>query len=237
MNTTATLRCLALVTMLAACKEEAPAVPAPVAPPDAGTVAAGVAAMPDPSPLDVPVVYRCEGGYTFSARYDENEVVLLLEQGPRVLNQVLATSGARYEGENAVLASSGSTASLELDGQHYDQCQEQQNTVERPTEPTFVARGNEPGWMLEIVPGDRMTLLADYGEKKIETPAPPALENEGAIAYHARTGAHELSVRIEPTPCTDDMSGQLYATTVRVRLDGEELRGCGGTAAPDNPAP
>lgn len=37
----------------------------------------------------------------------------------------------------------------------------------------FRAIGQEPGWMLEIDAGKSMYLLADYGEKKVTTPAPP----------------------------------------------------------------
>lgn len=239
MNTSARVFGLLCALALTACNRDAAApaeAPMPAAPSEAGSVDAGLQALLLPSPVDEPVRYRC-ADFEFSARYDENEVVLLLAAGPRVLTQVIAASGAKYEGEDAMLWSKGSTAELELDGEHHADCREQQIEVPRPQTPGFVARGNEPGWSLEIVPGDRMTLLADYGDKKIETPAPPALEDNGAIVYHARTGKHELSVRIEPTPCTDDMSGQLFATTVVVRLDGRELRGCGGKADAAGAAP
>ncbi|MGH7313777.1 MAG: hypothetical protein ACREJV_11430 [Candidatus Rokuibacteriota bacterium] len=45
--------------------------------------------------------------------------------------------------------------------------------------------------------------------------------------YAAVTEAHRLTVRIRPTPCVDTMSGDRYASTVEVELDGRAYRGCG----------
>ena len=227
---------LLLILIVAGCRESGPLAATTPASTPATAIAERVAADPlsSPSPVEIPIDYRCADAFAFQARYDENEVVLLLDAGPRVLQQVISASGARYEGENAMLWSKGSVASLQLDGQSHEQCREQQPDAQQPSLPTFTAQGNEPGWRLQIRPGDRMDLLTDYGGKKVETPAPPALQDGAATVYHARNAAHELSVRIEPTPCQDDMSGARYSATVTVRLDGQDLRGCGGTmtAAP-----
>lgn len=223
---------LSLLVLLAACRETATSTAV-----DKGPAAAAVAEpeLASPSPVDEPVEYRCSDGFAFRARYDENEVVLLVgEQAPRVLDQVIAASGAKYEGEQAMLWSKGSEATLEFDGAAHAACREQERKYARTPADTFVAQGNEPGWRLEIRPGDRMELLADYGKTKVQTAAPPALADGDATVYHARSAKHELSVRIEPTACADDMSDARYTATVTVRLDGKALRGCGGkmTAAP-----
>ncbi len=226
-----------LLLLLAGCRDTGTA-PPPVAA-EAGPAASAEAAataplLPSPSPVEIPMGYRCADAFAFQVRYDENEAVLLLEGGARVLQQVVTASGARYEGEDAMLWNKGSEASLQLDGQSHEHCREQQQDTQPPRLPAFTAQGNEPGWRLQIRPGDRMELLADYGETTVETPAPPALPDGTATVYHARNAAHELSVRIEPTPCQDDMSGARYSATVTVRLDGRALHGCGGTmtAAP-----
>lgn len=97
----------------------------------------------------------------------------------------------------------------------------------------FRALGQEPGWYLEIDDGVRIHLVADYGEREAETPAPaPRVDSAGALlTYDARTEAHALSVVIhrepEERPCRDGMSGFAFAATVSVRLDTMTYRGCG----------
>jgi membrane-bound inhibitor of C-type lysozyme len=221
---------LVLILSLAACRDGAAPPVASQVPAAATEPVAAEADIVSPSPVDEPVTYRCGDGFTFRARYDENEVVLLLgDNDARVLEQVIAASGAKYEGEQAMLWSKGSEATLELDGQAHTACREQEIKYPRPAADAFIAQGNEPGWRLEIHPGDRMELLADYGKTKVQMAAPPALPDGDATVYHARNAKHELSVRIEPTACEDDMSGARYTATVTVRLDGKALRGCGGT--------
>ncbi len=227
------LWCLLTVAAYTGCKPSKPVEPIvlPQAPAQAGTRDSGLAALPQPAiVIDHPVNYQCTD-FEFEARYDENEVVLLIGNDARVLKHVAAETGARYEGEGAVLVVSESEALLELDGQTYAHCREQALAAAPPAAPPFSARGRAPDWSLEIVPGDRMVLRTNQDKTRVETLAPPALEDEGAIVYHARTAAHELSVRIEPTPCTDAQSGELYAATAVVRWNGQDLRGCGGTLA------
>ena len=97
-------------------------------------------------------------------------------------------------------------------------------------ESDFRAVGQEPGWLLEIRNGREIRLISDYGADTAVTPLPPAETDSatGARSYHAVTGARDLRVVIQPTPCTDAMSGQPYETTVTVTLDGRSYSGCGG---------
>ncbi len=90
------------------------------------------------------------------------------------------------------------------------------------------AVGQEPGWLLEIIPGKQMLLATDYGQKTVHTPVPsPKADTDGWIRYHAVTEAHDLEVRVREQPCADSMSGERFPLTVRVTLDGGELPGCG----------
>jgi putative lipoprotein len=81
--------------------------------------------------------------------------------------------------------------------------------------------------MLEIDSGKTMYLLADYGEKKVTTPAPAPRDSADALVYEAKTESHRLTVVIRPTACQDSMSGEEMTHTVTVTLDGTEYRGCG----------
>jgi hypothetical protein len=94
----------------------------------------------------------------------------------------------------------------------------------------FRAVGQEPGWLLEIRHPQEMRLITDYGADTAVAPAPPAVTDSasGARTYHAAAGPRDLQVLIQPTACTDAMSGESYETTVTVTLDGRAYHGCGG---------
>ncbi len=91
----------------------------------------------------------------------------------------------------------------------------------------YHARGNEPGWMLEIGT-DRMTLVTDYGERTITTPLPSVQATADGRKYQARTEANELTVAISDQACVDSMSGKGYSDFVAIELNGQRLNGCGG---------
>jgi hypothetical protein len=94
----------------------------------------------------------------------------------------------------------------------------------------FRAVGQEPGWLLEIRHAREMRLITDYGADTAVAPVPPAAIDSatGARTYHAAAGARDLRVLIQPTACTDAMSGESYETTVTLTLDGRAYHGCGG---------
>ena len=91
----------------------------------------------------------------------------------------------------------------------------------------FRARGNEPGWSLDV--GEReMTLLADYGERRIAAATPPPTRSGDTTRWAASSQGHELLITVVDRLCHDGMSGFPFPRTVAVRLDGRELLGCGG---------
>jgi hypothetical protein len=94
----------------------------------------------------------------------------------------------------------------------------------------FRAVGQEPGWLLEIRKAREIRLITDYGADTTVTPVPPAETDSatGARTYRPVAGARDLRVLIQPTACTDAMSGESYETTVTVTLEGRAYHGCGG---------
>ena len=91
----------------------------------------------------------------------------------------------------------------------------------------FRARGNEPGWSLDV--GDReMTLVADYGEQRVVAATPAPVRSGDTTRWAASAQGHEILVTVVDRLCHDGMSGFPFARTAVVRLDGRELRGCGG---------
>jgi putative lipoprotein len=91
------------------------------------------------------------------------------------------------------------------------------------------AIGQEPGWMLEIDLDASMYLLADYGEKKVTTGPPTTVHDALArtVTYEAAAAGHTVTAVVREAVCHDAMSGQRMTLEVRVRLDGQEYRGCG----------
>lgn len=93
----------------------------------------------------------------------------------------------------------------------------------------FRAVGQEPFWRLEIHKGKELRFTYALGEREAVTPDPgPEIDPEtAATVYHAVTEANDLRVVIEPTPCTDVMSGKAFQNTVKVTLNAQTYDGCG----------
>ena len=91
----------------------------------------------------------------------------------------------------------------------------------------FRAIGQEPGWYLEIDDGRSMRLVSDYGERNVVTPAPVATTDKERTTYTGKTSTLVVTVIVEDRPCEDVMSGEPSPNTVRVTVEGRELRGCG----------
>ena len=90
------------------------------------------------------------------------------------------------------------------------------------------ALGQEPGWLVDIVPGGEMRVLAQYGTDTITAPAPiPTSSPDGATVYRATTAEHTVVLTVTDEPCRDAMSGRPFPMTVTLELDGEVFRGCG----------
>ena len=97
-----------------------------------------------------------------------------------------------------------------------------------PTEETYSARGQEPGWAVTIANG-RIDYVGNYGEKRINVARPNPHPTFNGHRYETR----RLIVDVTHGRCNDVMSGHGYAHQVMVIADGETYRGCGGTRRPE----
>ena len=96
----------------------------------------------------------------------------------------------------------------------------------------LLARGNEPGWRVEIGPADAVRVVYGYGTARADFPSlPPTRLPNGDTVHEGASGRHAVRITLRQAPCTDDMSGESYPVTVLLRFDGEERRGCGGPPA------
>lgn len=92
---------------------------------------------------------------------------------------------------------------------------------------SFWATGNEPGWHLAIYPEDKLVLVTDYGETRLETPDSGAVMEQGTTLYRVTTEQADLRVELKETPCQDDMSGQAFPYQVKVTRNDSAFTGCG----------
>ena len=90
------------------------------------------------------------------------------------------------------------------------------------------ARGNEPGWVVEIRP-DLLTLTLQEAQAHSAHGAPTASRIDGVTQYVAG----DVTVRAFDQHCTDTMTGMPYPLTVEVVRAGlaPVLHGCGGEPA------
>ena len=201
-----------------------------VAPPAAVTEGASLAASAVPA--TVVEVYLCGPELRLVAEFRAQSVWLFLPERSLLLNQVAAASGARYQGDGVSLWSKGGRALLEIDGVSQPECMA--DSRQAPWERAklagadFRALGQEPAWVLELYP-ERVVLLLNYGQTRIETPAAAVEEDRvaGISRYDIETEANRLTIELRSQPCLDSMSGEQFATSVQLEVNGRQLKGCG----------
>lgn len=238
---TATVACLLLV----ACHRKDEPVPTPQSSPPAAPAAtptpAPTAATQEEQPPEGVLrayVWDC-AGTRLKARnlWRENAVAIDLHDGTHKLASVPSASGAKYTDGVVTLSTKGGSATLEAPGQAKQKCSEIR--VESLLEDArlrgvrYSGRGNEPGWSLEVGPGQRLAWVTGYGQEKHEFPAVTATGDEASgLVYSAREDAGELQATLRKAACQDDMSGEAFDYQVIVSFGGREYRGCGTQVQP-----
>lgn len=139
------------------------------------------------------------------------------------LSRVVSASGARYQrpGDRGTeFWNKGEQATLRLAGRAWPECE-----VRRA--PPLRARGNEPGWLLEL---DTETLVLnwDYGERVLAANTPAAVFDDKVTSYGTRVDDRRLLIAVHDRLCADGMTGMPHPKRVIVSLDDRVLRGCGG---------
>lgn len=188
---------------------------------------------PAAGPADAIVAYACPDGFTFAARVLPERAWLFLPGEVRELPAVPAASGARYAEGGADFRSEGGEVLLQSGATVHSGCRP--DPARTPWAKAklegvdFRAVGNEPGWSLEIILDGAMRFVTDYGQSwyTFPTPEPRVDRIRAQTWYQASAGGHTLEVLLEGRECADSMSGEVFAVTVRVTLDGRDYSGCG----------
>ena len=150
------------------------------------------------------------------------------------LAQTASASGVRYaaQGDAVVFWIKGDTAPLERRGVSAVQCTELRaeslREDARARGVAYRALGNEPGWILEIGPGDTLDWTTNYGEDRhVFKGAIEARGGEGidSRSFTASSDAGSIAVTVRAEPCTDD-AGFAFDYSATIAFAGGTLRGC-----------
>jgi heat shock protein HslJ/uncharacterized lipoprotein YbaY len=174
-----------------------------------------------------PTVFQC-GDRRATVDFLRDSMRLTVGSDTFEMRQVIAASGARYEAVGDPTTSfwnKGRNATLVVKGRTYPECSEVGEATRK-----FTARGNEPGWRLDI-DGDRMTLIMQNGAKHLATKTPAAHRTDAYTRYAGRIDGTDLTVTIVDRVCRDSMTGMPHPHVVEVVLGGARLAGCGGEPA------
>ncbi|MEO7654180.1 MAG: hypothetical protein ABIS23_00665 [Sphingomicrobium sp.] len=87
----------------------------------------------------------------------------------------------------------------------------------------YRALGNEPFWSLEI--GAKTITFDQMDKTKVRQPTPRFRATRYGRIYWTRR--FQVAI-IRNQPCSDGMSDYIYRDDVKVTVDGQLFRGCGG---------
>lgn len=91
----------------------------------------------------------------------------------------------------------------------------------------FRGVGQEPGWVVEVKEGDKITALLEYGATTLTLPTPAYAEADGVITYDTSTDTDHLVLKIRDKTCIDAMSGEAHPQTVELTVNDKPYTGCG----------
>lgn len=166
------------------------------------------------------------------ATFVGESLTLIIEDKSYQLSQTSRGSGSKFDNKanNIMFWQKDDAAILEFNGQNSN-CQKV--TVQRSDSSTdqlklpFTARGNEPGWLLNINKS-QLELITDDGKDTITTafPSQPLIKIGQTIQLE--TLEDKLSLLAEDKLCHDSMSGMPFPYTVSLQTKQTTFNGCGG---------
>jgi uncharacterized membrane protein len=174
-------------------------------------------------------VFVCDEQTAYTVRVTGAKAWVFHLNGTLMLPAVPANKGVKYSDGAFELWIDGQQAQLGESGSELQSCRNDRRRAiwekAKLDGADFRAVGNEPGWNLEILEGNRIVLVADYGASRLERPLPQPMIDQQARA--TRWDAGELIVEVIGRPCRDSMSGESFEATVVVTWGEQTLRGCG----------
>lgn len=172
----------------------------------------------------------------YMVHFDENQpqAILYTHDETLILQHQPAASGAKYQGERIMVWIKGDEVLMEVDGKRVGPCAVSglQPILAKAwlSGGTFWATGNEPSWNL-VMTDEQIILMTDMGQNKFKFPGLKKGTFDPRNPYgkynFTNDEKQKLEVEIISGRCTDTMSGEPFALSVRLVLDGQEMLGCG----------
>mgnify|MGYP001039412752 FL=1 len=228
----------ALIAAAGCQRKEAPAVEAAADAKQADSVPAAAPA-PMAAADEVPdgvlraYVWQCADGQMLVMRnlFREKAIAIDFHDGTRRLDQTVSASGARYANSVMAFWTKGGTATLERQGAPTVQCEERRAASLREDARVrgviYRALGNEPGWVLEIGPADKMSWTTNFGQDRYDfEQAQSATAPDGTTMYTAQNEAVAIKATVKAERCVDDGEVE-FDHVVTVESGAQTLRGCG----------
>ncbi len=199
---------------------------------------------PTSGPTYVPVgerelfqIFSFDGtmGNRYLAHFEGPEagMTLYTHDEVRHLKRVEAASGEKFQDDRLMVWLQSEQIIFQVDGKNVGPCHVSglQPILAKAwiSGGDFWAVGNEPSWNL-VMGRDRVFLITSQGETKEEFSGLPAKAfnpRDPAGTYVLANKEHELKVEIIQGLCTNTMSGEPFAVSVRLEIDGKTLTGCG----------
>ncbi len=203
--------------------------PAPVS----GPIATAPSATPaEPMPVAKPDRWRCDE-LLLSATYADERTELFLSGRKLTLPLAESASGARYadDGGNEFWTKGGE-GTLTLAGEEKRDCATTQDVspweAAKARGAVFRGIGQEPGWWVEIGPGDSPPLHAelDYGERKIDVAKTTGISSTRGYGGQLDDGT-AVVLHTWQEPCSDAMSGERLEQRAELTVGDKTYRGCG----------
>ncbi|NGO88563.1 MliC family protein [Halomonas sp. 18071143] len=232
------LLAMASVTLLAGCASTPPVAETPTR----TTVHSTAPLLPSalfPGSAEQFQAWHCQPAHQdLVTALNGDELRLWSLHGAWRLPQAVVASGARYQDGEISFWNRGEQAQVETPRGQL-QCQQglARAAATRAAHPgvMFLARGNEPGWSIELAhDAPVMTWTTQYGNETTTLPYMVSVMDNaaGRVVIENADAESFFRVRIESGACFDDMKGQPYPARVTVSIGGEQYKGCGQGIAP-----
>lgn len=172
-------------------------------------------------------VWTC-GGEELRVQFSDEEARLETGGETIALRQTVTASGARYESPadpGTWIWNKGDDLTASLAGRELAECRLMTEDDDAGAEatPVFTARGNEPGWRIDM-DGETVRLRTQDGTDET-LPRPEAEEIPGGRRYPLGDG---LSLSLADGLCHDTMTGMPHPAAATLTRGDEQMTGCAG---------
>lgn len=181
------------------------------------------------------MVYACDGGATWVARFDGDSVWLRGAEGRHVLPQVPSSSGSRYADSALAFWIHGGQASLEKASEPARLCR--YDSVATAWEKAWsrgvsvratgaeIAEKGKIDWYLELTAGKQVVFVSENGKIWVNhRDTLPVSEPSSRRVYGSW---RKLTVEWDRRPCREGGVGETLELVVKVAYAGKKYQGCG----------